>query len=269
MKRFLLSITVTSVLIVGVVLIALAGSTDQQDGANHLRFNGFSFSFDPALAENVNIAHFAGDPIDYEAPGGPDVAHVSYSFYNGMTTPETVFSGVGELRVYQTADLVGYDHPTQRFNELQSILNGRPDLVTYSVQLEMTVDTTTLPFMPVYPAMQVIRGQAHYVDTDALSGIAYVTAFRQDASPLLAHEFMYTFQGISHDGNYYVAASMPVSAALFPDTLADNFDYGVFMETFNDYLAESTALLNASTSNDFTPSLTLLDEIVQSIAFDD
>lgn len=268
MKSFLVTIIVASVLIVGVGLIAIAASPDVQTGANHLNFNGFSFSFDPALAENVNIAHFAGDPIDFEAPGGPEVPHIAYTLYSGMIPPESMLDAVGGLRVYRTADFAQYEFPAKRLAELQSVLETRPDLTTYAVQLEMSIDSITLPFMPVFPAAQVIRGQAHYVDTDSVSGIAYITGFRQAPSPIIANELLYTFQGISRDGQYYISVIMPLNSTMFPSEIPADFDYEAFIATYMDYVAQTTELLNSASPNDFEPSLTLMDDLVNSIAIE-
>jgi hypothetical protein len=124
-----------------------------------------------------------------------------------------------------------------------------------------------LPFMPVFPAAQVMRARARYVDTAAVAGISFVTAYRQDASPFINNEFLYTFQGLSTDGTYYVSAIFRLMTDLFPSELPADFDYEAFAASLMDYFTDSTALLNDATPEAFSPSLTTVDAVIQSFAF--
>jgi heat shock protein HslJ len=121
--------------------------------------------------------------------------------------------------------------------------------------------------MPVFPAGQVIRARAQYVETPAVQGISYVTVYRQDASPFLGNEFLYTFQGLSTDGTRYVSAIFPLDTALFPAETPTDFDYEAFIEGINDYFAESIAILNGASPDAFTPSLATLDALIQTFTF--
>lgn len=255
-------------LFLAVCLLALAAlpAAAQEAGGNTVSFNGISFQFDSSLATNVNIRQFAGDPSDLEQPGGPEVAHTEFLLYNGMETPAGAFEGegVGSLRFYNTADFSGYALPGEQLAALQSLLAERPDLSQYMVASEdMSVE---LPFMPVFPATQVLRGQVHYVDAAELSGIAYLTVFRQDVFPFVAGEFIYTFQGLSADGQVYISAVFPVTVASFPAEIAEDFDYDAFAEAFQEYLSESIDTLNATAPADITPDINAIDALVQSIS---
>jgi hypothetical protein len=146
--------------------------------------------------------------------------------------------------------------------QMQSLLDQRPDLASY-----MTMDSTilnALPFLPVFPAAQVIRARAQYVETDAVMGISYITVYRQDIGPFIASEFMYTFQGMSKDGMYYISAMFPVEPSMFPA------EYPVVDLTTFDMVAyanDSIAQLNAAVPEDVTPSLTSVDAVFASFAF--
>ena len=195
------------------VLVALfALPALAQDSATHtVSFDGFSFSFDQSVGTNVNITRFAGDPPDLDQPGGPQVAHTQFALYSQLPVPE--FGAPGEIRVYQTADFTGYETSSERLTQLQTLLADRPDLASF-----MATDITAenpLPFMPVFGAAQVIRARAQYMDTGSVSGISYITAYRQDVAPFIADSFLYTFQGISADGAHYISAIFPVNTALF------------------------------------------------------
>ncbi len=239
-----------------------------QDSATFaVAFDGFSFNLPPAVASNVNISQYPGDPTTLDQPGGPEVKHTQFLLYNGSTSPESYLDGAGGIRIYNTADFTGYDQATQVDQNLQSLLAQRPDLGQYMVSDPNQGNANDLPFLPVFPAAQVIRARAHYIDTPSLQGVGYVTAYRQDVSPFVGSEFLYTFQGLSSDGAHYVAATFPLNTPLFPAEIPSNFDYDTFNQQFAQYLSQSIDTLNNATTEDFTPSLAVLDALVQSFTF--
>lgn len=251
-----------------VLLLALSAfpALAQDSTINSLAFNGFSFNLPSDIASNVNISQFPGDPTTLEQPGGPEVRHTQFLLYNGSPSPESIFDGVGGIRVYNTADFAGYTGAETAFQNLQALLSQRPDLTQFQVPNQDT-NASELPFLPVFPASQVIRARASYVTTPSLQGISYVTVFRQDVSPFVGSEFLYTFQGVSLDGARYVSAIFRLNTTLFPAEIPSDFDYNTFNQQFNDYLTESIATLNAGAPEDFTPSMASLDSIIQSFAF--
>jgi hypothetical protein len=94
--------------------------------------------------------------------------------------------------------------------------------------------------------------------------VRYVTAFSQDASPTTNQHLIYTFQGLTNDGQYYVAAFFSMKTAVLPDTVQVD-DWDAFSLNYSTYVAETKTTLNDLTSLDFTPDLTLLDAIVTSL----
>ena len=74
-----------------------------------------------------------------------------------------------------------------------------------------------MPMLPVdEAAAQVIAARVGYVDTPELTGIAYVTGFRQDLFPFTRDDLQYTFQGLSNDGRWYVAVNWNLRATMLP-----------------------------------------------------
>jgi heat shock protein HslJ len=254
-------------IVLGLCLALFALPVLAQDSANAITFNNFSFSFDSSLASNVNITQFPGDPPDLEQPGGPEVAHTQFVLYTTPPAPESYFDAPIAIRVYRTADFGPYEFPSQQLQQLQTLLAERPDLAEFMVVPAEGTPGNSLPFMPVMPASQAIRAQAHYVETAGTQGVSYVTVFRQDVSPFTGDEFMYTYQGLSNDGAYYVSMVAQLSTDLFPAEIPADFDYDAFTATFTEYLTESVATLNAASPDDFTPSLTALDALAQTFTF--
>jgi META domain-containing protein len=257
MKRKL--IVLTLLLILGVIP-ALA-----QDGTpNSVQFNGFRFSFDSALATNVNISQYPGDPTDLQQPGGPEPRYLQFNLYTGQPAPEAGFDAPISVRVYSLADIAAYPDSMAQVQALQNLSAQQPDLASSMTVNADNTASNALPFLPVMPAAQVIRARAQYVETPVLHGISYVTVYRQDVSPFTNNEFRYTFQGISNDGLYYVSMVSQVIAPDFPAEIPADFDYDAFTAGFTDYLTESVGKLNSAAPDAFIPSLTALDSLPQS-----
>ena len=101
-----------------------------------------------------------------------------------------------------------------------------------------------------------------------MSGIAYLTAFRQDLYPFTADDFWYTFQGFSTDGTRFISVAFVIlKADMFPERISAGRPNRI-VEALGGYLTESTATLNAASPSAFTPSLTSLDALVRSITFE-
>lgn len=257
----------TYTLLMTLLLAAFPAFAQDSTTTNAVQFNGVGFSFDSTLATNVSITQYAGDPTDLQQPGGPEARHTQFNLFTLQPAPESFFDAPVGIRVYRTADLAAYEGSMTEVTSLQNLLATRPDLAAY-----MTVDaenssSNALPFLPVAPASQVIRAQAHYVDAPTISGISYVTVYRQDVSPFTNNEFWYTFQGISSDSQYYVSAVMRLTVPDFPAEIPADFNYETFTATFTDYLIQSVASLNAPAPEAFTPVLTALDALVQTFTF--
>lgn len=253
--------------VIALALVALAfpALAQEETNTNAVNFNGFSFSYSEAVAPNINISRYAGDPVDREQPGGPEVRHTQFTLYNAFPVPEGILDSKGVIRVYRVMDFEGYEFQTAGLQKLQMLLTDRPDLATYAQITPEGSATNTLPFIPIFPAAQVITARAQYVEAPAVTGISYVTIYRQDASPFLASEFIYTFQGMSKDGQLYVSAMFPVIAPNFPAEYPADFDYEAFIANFVPYLNESVTSLNSAAPETFSPSLADVDAIVQSI----
>jgi hypothetical protein len=251
--------------LIAVVMFNVMPVWAQDYGTHTVGMDGVSFSFDAAIAENVNIVAFAGDPVDMQAPGGPQAPYTDFVLYNGTPAPESDFDAAGSVRIYRTADFAAYPEHQNRLIALQNLLAARPDLTQYMVW-SINPNDVTLPFLPVYPAVQVIRAQPQYIDTGMVSGIRFLTTYAQGPMPLLSNSVFYTFQGISTDGTRYVSVTFTVDSTMFPAAVPADFNYDALGANPASYFNESIATLNAAAPGAFAPSLTALDAVVQSLA---
>lgn len=250
-----LKLFVLVLLLALIVVPALA-----QETGNTISFNGISFTFDSVFASSVNVVQSAGDQETFP----PEPPYTRFFLYNGFpNTPQGLFDQGAVVTVYRTADLSSFAEAQAALQQLQTLLNERTDLTPYMAVAD-DGNSQLLPFLPAIAAGQVIRARAEYVDTPALSGVRYVTVYRQDVSPFMGGEFFYTFQGLSQDGQYYVSAILNFDTTLFPAEL-EAFDPTTF--NASEYFNQSIQQLNEAGTDVFTPALSSLDPIIQSLTF--
>jgi hypothetical protein len=121
-----------------------------------------------------------------------------------------------------------------------------------------------LPQMPLFNAAQVIHAQVKFLDFKSGQGMRFVTEYDQAVLPINNHELIYTYQGLTSDGLYYVAAILPLNVAGLPDNENTQLS-GKFSTDFPGYLADTVKTFNESPSSAFTPDLATLDAMMSSL----
>lgn len=205
-------------------------------------------------------------PLDPQSPpGGEWPAHIEFKFphYFQGENGKWLKPSEGEeptLNVYPTADFAKYKWDTER-KSLQALLAKR------SGAGAVAATKKALPLLPVADAEEVLHADAIYLPFKNGVGIRYVASYAQDVAPLTATRFFYTFQGLTADGKYYVAATFPLYTPLFPRQIPEKFDYKAFEKGYAAYRAGSAQKLNrADLKKDFTPSPLVLDKLIGSLA---
>jgi hypothetical protein len=228
--------------------------------------NGVSFSFDSTLASGVTA-----EVVPASATGGdlpywgifPEHRKFNLAGYESQNTYHQP-----SIYVYPVEAFAAKSQQAQATIEsLQALLAEQPD------------DPETIPVLPMFNAMQVTNAQVRYLSFGSGTGVRFVTQYGQAALPINNQELFYTFQGLTSDGQYYVAAILPVTAPGLADTgdvtFADPEIVPFPLEelqgsdnpaaTLEAYVAEITERLELLDPASYTPSLTLLDEMVQTI----
>jgi hypothetical protein len=77
---------------------------------------------------------------------------------------------------------------------------------------------------------------------------------------LTNQNIFYTFQGLTQDGKYYIAAFFPITASGLSDELVQE-DW----QAAQAHLAEDIRHLESLSSQDFEPDLEILDSIIESL----
>ena len=130
----------------------------------------------------------------------------------------------------------------------------------------------TLPNVPSFNAAHLMAARIQLLNFQNGSGVRELTQYDQYPAPINNHELFYHFEGLTSDNQYYIIAVLPVTAPMLaedekpespvpaggvpiPDGLGPN----------NTYYFLVTEKLNSQAPDAFTPSITLLDALIQSI----
>lgn len=123
-----------------------------------------------------------------------------------------------------------------------------------------------MPFLPLFNAAQILHAQVNYLNFANGTGVRFLTQFNQAPIPLNNHDLFYSFQGLTHDGKYYLAAILPVNHPSLPvDGMANEKEMEAYINNFPAKIKETTTNLEQLPANSFNPDLARLDAIIQSI----
>ena len=141
-----------------------------------------------------------------------------------------------------------------------------PSLPSLQTLLKSPQEIPNMPFLPLYNASQVMHVEVQYLDFKNGQGVRYLTEFAQGFLPVNNFDLIYTYQGITSDGKYYVAAVLPVNHPSLPaDEKVTGKEPPEFTSDFPTYVSNVVKLLNPQAANTFTPDLTQLDAMMASL----
>ncbi len=225
--------------------------------APNVNYEGISFYLDPALIGWMDKQTVPEEKGVADAPLW--TANPTYFLFSfGSYQPQETFHKP-ELYVYPLADFIDLAPEVGGMAyDLQQILAAKSS------------DPGEIPFLPFFNAAQFFQAQVAYLDFQGGSGVRFVTMYGQAAYPVDNYNIFYTFQGITSDQKYYVSAIFPINHPALPESgdeiIGD--DWVGFDENFPTYIEDTVAQLNTYSADSFTPDLTQLDALIQSIQID-
>jgi len=227
---------------------------------------GVTFTVPAGLAHAVEGQAFPGHGATGDAsfPPAPWMLYPPYLAFDfeGYVRDDT--SLAPQLVIYPVADYERLNATAAEvIQETRQALAGQPAVPEQS------------QILPIFNAHQSLRVQFQYVDFTGGAGFRFVTQYVQDMAPINNHSLFYTFQGLTSDGAYYVAAILPVSAPVLPADYGaptppggipfPDYDRPDFTTALAKYQADVTQLLNGLPASEYSPSLKTLDSLMQSM----
>lgn len=141
------------------------------------------------------------------------------------------------------------------YDAVETILEERPALPEYAAGHRM-------PQAPIGGVAALFGGAPAYVAFQSGDGLRYLTYFAQTSVLFKAnYTFTYMYRGVSADRNFYIAGEAAVRVP------ADSIPAPVSRDdaTYDRYLRQFEANLNAQATGAFTPDLALMDSIFASL----
>jgi hypothetical protein len=265
-----LLVTIISLtLLINTSLAAVSASGSQGDvGMAHpvkrVNYNGISFTYDTSLASDVTASVIPEDKGGTDEPcwsTHPD--EVVFKFHNFAFATERMMAAtiyvVPINSDYQcTNPLETIDFWGREMVALQDILARRP-----SLEEPATAQRSTLtPFLPPINAAGHLVGKHEYLNFRNGSGMRYLIQFtQQPIKPNLA-DTIYTYQEITDDGKYYIAATLP---AFLPTPLDNPMEQFATQQGWDNFYHQLRVTVNQIPNKDFLPNLDTLDGIFSSL----
>lgn len=168
-----------------------------------------------------------------------------------------------------------YVYPAMAYVELSTAAFESMHRLRNVMNAVSPITAEQLPTVPFFNAAQVFASNIQAVSFQNGSGIRFLTEYSQYYAPVNNHELVYHFQGFTNDGEYYIIAILPITAPVLADTSdagaplpAGGIPYTFMTDPNADmqaYYASITDLLNATPPEAFTPSISQLDALIQSM----
>lgn len=138
-----------------------------------------------------------------------------------------------------------------------------------------SLNADQLPTVPFFNARQAFASKAELISFQNGGGVRFLTEYAQYAVSANNQDLFYHFEGVSRDGAYYIVAILPISHPKLAETSdagatlpVEGIPYPYFVDPEADmqgYYTDVTALLNAASPDEFTPTIAQLDALIQSI----
>ena len=213
-----------------------------------------------ASAETIDVVtDQTGAPWDV-APAHLQLTFEGYSLGTSFHVPQ--------LFVYPAGQYAGM-HPAAAVSlkRLQAVL----------ADPSASYNKDTLPRIPFLNAGQVLAAQEKVIHFTGGSGVRFITQYGQDIAPINNSGLFYDFAGLSDDGKYYIIAILPINVAFLaadgnPDSPvpAGGIPFPASSapgSSFEAYYRQITERIDAAPAGQFTPPLSTLDALIESITF--
>lgn len=204
------------------------------------------------VAESVAITLVPEQEPNEMMPGFELPEHRLINFF-GYKLPEHFHTPVIHfLPVAETAEISQY--ASINISTLQYLLEN-PEIDLNEEEF--------LPFLPVFNAAQIFNALPARMETENGSGIRYLALYSQGFVGIDNYNIFYTYQGLSADGKYYIAAILPINSSLLPETISTPEELEVLTEDYENYLLDVEEQLESG--GVFYPSLEALDAMMRSL----
>ena len=230
-------------------------ATDNSATADFSGYKNPIFIYDPSLATSTVIESRPAVPVTSDSPYWqvlPDRTQITLSDYpisDSLFKPQIFIYPVDQYK--QKSETAG-----KVIDALKELIKSKP---TGQAPIPDFNPEEQFPFLPLVDAQQIIHAQVSYFAFKNGQGVRYLTQFSQGMNPIINRDLIYTYQGLTDDGKYYISAILPVNLPSLPSgySMAQGNDYGA-------YVKGMVQQLDSQETTDFNPVLVYLDDLMAS-----
>ena len=238
--------------VVAQTLEALTAAAPSPIPASGLPVSYNNVSFSIPLELNASASPSTSTEVEFPAinpSGGPMAEHLVFQFTNFP------IQGDARIMVFKASEYATYGPSFQ--DAVTALISGQDASVP----------------LPDSLLQGDFYAQVKPVNFQNGHGVRYLNQVLMNIAPITNEDLFYYYQGITDDGAYFVSAFFHVNASFLvadgkldsvtpPDGIA--FDDSPSLD-FPAYLSAVTQKLNDTPAENFTPSLLMLDQIIESI----
>lgn len=217
-------------------------------------FGGVTFRYNADIASAV-----MGETVPAEELWEVIPEHTVFSF-SGYALPATFHEA--RIHIYPVSDFAAGGGAANTADLLRTLLD--------SGQLPAAgggFEGQGIPFLPPFNAGQLLHTQVAFVNFQNGRGLRFLTEYAQYAAPVNNTDLFYTFQGLTDDGQTYVAAILPVAHPALPSDASQipGGDPDAFANNYETYANDMALQLAGYGAAEFTPNLALLDAMMATL----
>lgn len=247
-------------------------------------------SMTPKPSSKVTLveSHTAGFPVKLAITLAPSLAHgitgqasqatnnelwqiwqPGFMVYSLKGYPLENRANEAQLFIYHVKDIESESqHSADNIANLRRLLQYKPGLGAYP-RSGLAEPPAYVPWLRPINARPIMHAGVTYLNFQNGVGMRYLTQYAQALSVVNNAELYYTFQGLTEDEEYYIAALLPVHhpALLAGPNDAPEGDASVWMDPEKNlqYMQKMAPLLDEAAPDSFTPTLANLDLMLTSI----
>ena len=151
--------------------------------------------------EQVPAAEGADLPYWQILPGYTQITLEGYPISDHIQKPQIFVYNVDEFsKVNETAG---------------KVIAGLSGMMKTNTVSQIAAEQSA-PFLPLDNTQQLIHARVRELSFQNGQGITFLTQSGQSYTPIRNQELIYTYQGLTQDGKYYVAAVLPVTLLSLP-----------------------------------------------------
>lgn len=231
-------------------------SVESTPAGNRVAYQNISFDIPVSLSSRAFGATVAGSP----GPVDPAPEYVQFTF-NGYPFNQSGGNYAPQIRVYSAQEYAAVSSwATESLKRLTRILDDPSSPMT----------NDTLPNVPYMgAATQLYAAQVKQIAFQNGNGVRMISSYAQYPAAISQFSSFYHYEGLTQDRLYWVVVEMPVVLPVYADE-SNPGEFGITYERkdwseMGPYYQAVTDLLNRSDEASFTPALSQLDALVQSI----